>query len=331
MGRRRERSGAGFSLIELLIVVAILAALVGTAVPWFQDNLAEAQRTKALRDLAEINRAIVHYEQKEGKLLLGTSLGPLLGRYMQEIPPDPWGNPYLWDGAVGFLGTYGADTRPGGSGGDADSIVRGMEYRGTWYPVAPVFLTRAQYRGAWGPPRPPLVNGTPDFRKFDQGNSFVLQFTRSLVEARDWNLPSNCIYLVPAPPSMIATDMSGGSFPADTWRSAASWFFALSTGIDPLHKPKEGTIVLRCGVGTVGAAGGPWQPIRPDARFSFHDSTDISYAPGPFETTYTASIVPASPLDPAVYGPEAVSLLPPVLGPPPVADPLAQGVRIERY
>lgn len=330
-----RRGGAGFSLIELLIVVAIIAALVGVAVPFFQDNLAETQRAKALQDLQIIQKAIVQYEQEKNRLLLGTTLEPLVGGYLQQLPVDPWGNRYLWDGGVGFLGSYGADALPGGNGPDADIIARSLDYGGEKFPVKPIFPRRVQYRGPWGPPRPPLVNGVPDFGKFHEGNSFVITFTRGVVEARDWNLPTNCIYMWSVAGTMMSTDMSGESFPPNTWKSAAHWEYALGPGIDPLHRPKEGVIVLRCNVDTMApairAAYPDALPIRPDARFSFHDSTDISYAPGPFETTHTPAVDPASPLDPQVYGPAALEYLPKVMGPPVTADPSSRGLRIEKY
>ena len=133
----------GFSLIELLIVVAIIAALVGVAVPFFQDNLQEAQITKAKQDLDVIRNAI-NLHDAQNRDLVGTDLQPLVGRYLQELPTDPWGNEYLLDANVGLVITFGADAQAGGTGGDADQPVR---YKPT------LRIQQAQYEGPWGHPK----------------------------------------------------------------------------------------------------------------------------------------------------------------------------------
>ncbi len=56
---------------------------------------------------------------------LRTSTGPDWdGPYMRELPPDPWGNPYLYQypDEEGYyrLSTYGRDAKPGGEDEDQD-------------------------------------------------------------------------------------------------------------------------------------------------------------------------------------------------------------------
>ena len=121
---RQLRRTAGFSLIELLIVVAIIAALVGVAVPMFQKNIQEAHRAKANQDLDTIRNAITLHDS-QNKPLIGTDLKPLLGRYLQELPRDPWGNEYRYlvpgsHGGAYDLYSLGADGEPGGEGTDVD-------------------------------------------------------------------------------------------------------------------------------------------------------------------------------------------------------------------
>lgn len=107
----------GFSLIELLIAVAVLGILVGVAQPYFEHYALEAQRTKARRDLEDLAGAVRRYQRVRGHFLSGTSLEPLVGAVLQEIPLDPWGTPYFFDGGLSVIGStagreLGIESRP---------------------------------------------------------------------------------------------------------------------------------------------------------------------------------------------------------------------------
>lgn len=329
-GRSRTRRGqdaplrGGFSLIELLIVVAIIAALVGVAVPFFQDNLAEAQRAKALQDLEHIRKAISRYEQQEQRPLSGSSLHPLEGRYMQELPVDPWGNPYLWDGAAGRLLSYGADAFPGGAGGDAD-IIHGTETHipgvGTFR--NPVFYRRVQYQGAWGPPMPPRPHTAPDWTKHADGNAFVITFTRPIQEVDPTKVAEHLEIFHEDEGTAGAMLLTHSTFAADTWRSAADPFFPADAA-DPRHDPAIGVLVVRATANNRQKAGGPSTPIRPGLVMGMR----LASLDEAFRTTWTVDADPRSPLDPTVYGPEAQDLLPDLY---PSPDVELSGVRIEKY
>lgn len=153
MYRRNYRSG--FSLIELLIVVAIIAALIGVAVPYFQNNLAEAQITKAKQDLDTIRNAINLYESRF-KPLVGTDLKQILGQTMNEIPNDPWGNSYMLDANIGIIFTYGQDGTVGGQSADADQ----------YFLYKPKLqLRKCEYEGSYGPPQATINKMTLYFTK----------------------------------------------------------------------------------------------------------------------------------------------------------------------
>lgn len=139
----RLRKSAGFSLIELLIVVAIIAALVGVAVPMFQQNLLEAHRAKAQADLETIRKAILQHDAHE-RPLMGISMDSLVGRYIQEIPRDPWGNAYSVDLGVGVLVCFGGDNKAGGEGEDEDLV---LHFR------SELKLQKVTYNGGWGLPK----------------------------------------------------------------------------------------------------------------------------------------------------------------------------------
>lgn len=116
----------GFSLIELLVVVAIIAILVGVATPYYADYVRESKRAKALQDLDVLKQAVVLYNSQEDlpyQGLLATStvdtvpiLGEndfngLQGRYLTYIPVDPWGKNYKLDPFACFVFSEGPDSR----------------------------------------------------------------------------------------------------------------------------------------------------------------------------------------------------------------------------
>jgi len=328
-GRRATASGGGFSLIELLIVVAIIAALVGGAVPFFQDNLAESQRTKAKEDLTIIRNAVALYEQREGKLLIGTSLLPLVGQYLQELPADPWGNAYLYEGSVGFLGTYGADALPGGTGGDQDIVYGGLERNGESFAIKPVFPRRVQYQGSWGRPEGPDAPGA-----FATGNKLIVTFTRPVYESAPDQLVDDLILVDPG--SEFSHLMSNATtWHPDTWRSAADGFWG--SEVDRLHRPELGILVVRASIGNKDKPDA--FPLRPSTRFTVRHLDDDYSPTAPPGTpltliaTYTPDADPASPLDPAVYGSGALEFHTAVFPPPDMIslDQEVRGIPIERY
>jgi len=63
----------GFTLIELVIVIAILGILAGIAIPRFLDATATARGAKIVADLRTIDSAIVIYNAKTGSLPTATT------------------------------------------------------------------------------------------------------------------------------------------------------------------------------------------------------------------------------------------------------------------
>lgn len=137
-----SRSGlrtAGFTLVEILVVVFIiglLATIVSVSVIGRTD---EARRTKAVADLKEIEQALHLYkldngfypttEQGIAALIQKPATGPQPRKWNAEgylnksrLPEDPWGNPYVYlsDGQTYILRSLGADGEQGGEGKSAD-------------------------------------------------------------------------------------------------------------------------------------------------------------------------------------------------------------------
>jgi general secretion pathway protein G len=81
----------GFTLIELVIVIAILGILAGLAIPRFLDSRAQAQGAKLLGDLRTIDSAISIYQARTGSY--PESLDILVTEnYLASIPSSPTGS-----------------------------------------------------------------------------------------------------------------------------------------------------------------------------------------------------------------------------------------------
>ena len=117
----------GFSLIELLVVVAIIAILVGVAAPYYNDYVKESKRTQALQDIDVLKQAVLLHDSQEdlpylGVLATGTNqqarvpvLGEndfngLQGKYLTNIPTDPWDKNYKLDPVGCFIYSEGPDS-----------------------------------------------------------------------------------------------------------------------------------------------------------------------------------------------------------------------------
>jgi general secretion pathway protein G len=106
---RDERSEAGFTLVELLVVLAILGLLIAVATPQLIGYLGKAKVDTARIQMHEMSTALDMFlvdvgrypSQQEGLGALvanpGT-LGTWRGPYLKAsgVPLDPWGQPYQY-------------------------------------------------------------------------------------------------------------------------------------------------------------------------------------------------------------------------------------------
>jgi len=130
---------SGFTLIEIMVVVVILAILAALIVPKVMSRPDEARVIAAQQDVAAILQALKLYrldnlrypttEQGLAALVARPTIAPVppnwkAGGYLERLPKDPWGNAYQYlnPGVRGEIDvfSFGADGAAGGEGTDAD-------------------------------------------------------------------------------------------------------------------------------------------------------------------------------------------------------------------
>lgn len=86
-----QSQSRGFTLIELIIVIAIIGILIGVAIPRYQIHLRRAHEAVLKEDLHTLRDAIDQYTQDKSKA--PQSLDDLVSAgYIRAIPKDPFTN-----------------------------------------------------------------------------------------------------------------------------------------------------------------------------------------------------------------------------------------------
>jgi len=91
MRRTRRKSRAGFTLVELMIVITILLVLMAVAVPRYERSITVAKEAVLRQDLFTMRRAIDQYT--EDKQRAPQALDDLVSDgYLKALPKDPFTN-----------------------------------------------------------------------------------------------------------------------------------------------------------------------------------------------------------------------------------------------
>jgi general secretion pathway protein G len=126
----------GFTLLELLVVVAIISLLVSYVAPRYFGQIDKSEVATAKAQIDAFEKALDQYRLDTGHYpTTDVGLSALMvrpaneprwnGPYLRkDPPPDPWGSPYVYKspgerGNYDLL-SYGKDRQPGGTGENAD-------------------------------------------------------------------------------------------------------------------------------------------------------------------------------------------------------------------
>lgn len=120
---KSRNAHAGFTLVELMVVVAIIAILATTAGVYLFGALDDADQAKAKAEIRALKAAVTQYMLRNNRRL-PDSLDQV-AEFMDppRIPKDPWGNDYHYtkEGTRSYrIVSYGANGVPGGTGVEAD-------------------------------------------------------------------------------------------------------------------------------------------------------------------------------------------------------------------
>lgn len=139
----RRRRQAGYSMLEILVVLAIMAVIASLVGPQLFGQLdkSKARAAELQIDSIEASLGLMHMDigryptEQEGLKLLeewpdGNRPATWTGDYLKEsLPLDPWGRPYLYGmgkarvegySASPVVYSLGRDGKPGGEGLDSD-------------------------------------------------------------------------------------------------------------------------------------------------------------------------------------------------------------------
>lgn len=135
--RNTKQRGAGFTLLELLVVIVIIGLLAAFVAPKYFGQIGRSRVQIAKAQIESFDKALDQYRIDTGHYptaaqgLAALNARPANepmwhGAYLKKgIPRDPWGNDYIYkipgeEEREFEMTSYGADGKQGGTGEDAD-------------------------------------------------------------------------------------------------------------------------------------------------------------------------------------------------------------------
>ena len=129
----RRHGEGGFTLVEMIVVIAIIGVLATVIVVRYAGQTDLAKVAAAKSQISQLESAVISFQAHVGRL--PTGLRELIerpseagnwreGGYLKgkSVPKDPWGVEYVYtaSGRRYEILSYGADGQAGGSGPDSD-------------------------------------------------------------------------------------------------------------------------------------------------------------------------------------------------------------------
>lgn len=135
--KKRNRRNAGFTFIEMIVVVSIIGLLLALVGPRFIRGQEKAEVKAAVAQIENLGTALDTFRLDVGRypttqegLAALNQRPPAIDRWdgpylKKTVPADPWGRPYFYrspgeNGRPYDIYTLGADGAPGGDGPNRD-------------------------------------------------------------------------------------------------------------------------------------------------------------------------------------------------------------------
>ena len=117
----------GFTLLEIIVVITIIAILTALVAPRFLGKVDTARQVDAQAQIGLLGQALDLYRLEKGKYPSNEEGLKAIQSYLKkELPKDPWGNEYHYNSPGDHgdydLVSYGADNAEGGDGNDLDIV-----------------------------------------------------------------------------------------------------------------------------------------------------------------------------------------------------------------